>query len=77
MLLLDNALGHFGKVFEHNGVQVCFFPPNHTSWKQPMDQGIISALKKRCKYLYLKESLNFPDMDEDEAKQLHESGRML
>ena len=70
----DNALGHFGKVFEHNGVQVCFFPPNCTSWKQPNDQGIIAALKKRYKYLNLKEVLNFTDLDEDDARQLHEFG---
>ncbi len=45
LLLLDNALGHF-EAFERNNVRIVFFPPNCTSWKQPCDMGIITALKK-------------------------------
>jgi len=56
---------------------VLFFPPNCKSQKQPQDQGIIAALKKRYKYLYLKEVLNLADMNEDEERQLCKSGRRL
>ena len=45
LLLLDNAPGHV-LPFEWDGIRVAFFPPNVTSWKQPMDMGIIAALKK-------------------------------
>ena len=41
------------------------FPPNCTSWKQPCDMGIIAALKKRYKYLYLKNILDFYKLDEN------------
>ena len=64
LLLLDNATGH-GKEFTRNNVTVKFFPPNVTSWKQPMDMGIIAALKKRYKYILLKEIMNFYDLPEE------------
>jgi hypothetical protein len=64
LLLLDNALGHF-EVFEHDNVTIVFFPPNCTSWKQPCDMGIIAALKKRFKYLYFKDVLDFSELDEE------------
>ena len=63
LLLLDNAPGHL-KEFQKNNVRVKFFPPNCTSWKQPCDLGIIAALKKRYKFLYLKEVLNFYQLSE-------------
>ena len=37
-------------------------PPNVTSWKQPMDMGIIAAFKKRYKHILLKEILTFHDL---------------
>ena len=40
------------------------FPPNCTSWKQSWDMGFIAALKKRYKYLYLKDVLDFYELDE-------------
>jgi hypothetical protein len=61
---LDNALGHF-EAFECDNVRIIFFPPNCTSWKQPCDMGIIAALKKRFKYLYLKDVLDFYELDEE------------
>jgi hypothetical protein len=64
LLLLDNALGHF-EAFERDNVRIVFFPPNCTSWKQPCDMGIITALKKRFKYLYLKDVLDFYELDEE------------
>lgn len=63
LLLLDNAPGHF-EAFEYDNIKVVFFPPNCTSWKQPCDQGIIAALKKRAKYLYLADVLAFHSLDE-------------
>ena len=64
LLLMDNAPGHFA-AFEKNNIKVVFFPPNCSSWKQPCDMGIIAALKKRYKYLYLKDVLNFYELDEN------------
>jgi hypothetical protein len=64
LLLLDNAPGHF-EAFERDNVRTVFFPPNCTSWKQPCDMGIIAALKKRFKYLYLKDVLDFYELDEE------------
>ena len=57
-LLMNNAPGHFA-AFERGNVKVEFFPPNCTSWKQPCDMGIILALKKRHKYLFLVDVLDF------------------
>ncbi|OLY82840.1 Jerky-like protein [Smittium mucronatum] len=45
LLLLDNVPGN-ASAFEDNGIRVIFFPPNVTSWKQPMVMGIIGAFKK-------------------------------
>jgi hypothetical protein len=61
---LDNAPGHF-EAFERDNVRIFFFPPNCISWKQPCDMGIIAALKKRFKYLYLKDVLDFYELDEE------------
>ena len=60
LLILDNAPGH-ASAFERNGIRVAFFPPNVTSWKQPMDMGIIAALKKRYRYLLLKDIIAYHD----------------
>ncbi len=64
LLLLDNAPGHF-EAFERDNVKFVFFPPNCTSWKQPCDMGIIIALKKRFKYLYFKDVIDFYELDEE------------
>jgi len=68
LLLLDNALGHF-EAFERDNVTIVFFSPNCTSWKQPCDMGIIAALNKRFKYLYLKDVLDFYELDEEAKLQ--------
>ncbi|XP_065654544.1 tigger transposable element-derived protein 4-like [Hydra vulgaris] len=72
LLLLDNAPGHF-EAFEQNLVKVVFFPPNCTSWKQPCDMGIIAALKKRYKYLYLSDILSYYSLDVNTKECLKES----
>jgi hypothetical protein len=76
LLLLDNAPGHF-EAFEHDNVRIVFFPPNCTSWKQPCDMGIIVALKKRFKYLYLKDVLDFYELDEEAKLRKKMQGRRL
>ena len=76
LLLMDNAPGHFAG-FERGNVKVEFFPPNCTSWKQPCDMGIIAALKKRYKYLYLKDVLDFCDLDESVRIHKTEQGKRL
>ena len=52
LLLMDNAPGHF-EAFERGNIKIRFLPPNCTSWKQPMDLGVIAALKKRYKNIYV------------------------
>ena len=68
LLIMDNAPGHF-EAFEEDNIRVVFFPPNVMSWKQPWYQGIIAALKKRAKYLYLKDVMEY--YDEDKAQKEH------
>ena len=73
---MDNAPDHFA-AFERGKDKVEFFPPNCTSWKQPCDMGIIAALKKRYKYLCLKDVLDFCDFDESVQIHKTEQGKKL
>ncbi len=73
---MDNAPGHF-QSFERDNIRVVFFPPNCTSWKQPCDMGIIAALKKRYKYLYLKDVLDFYQLDDDVKARKRDQGWRL
>ena len=55
-----------------------FFPPNCTSWKQPCGMRIIVALKKRYKYLYFKDILDFYELDENlKARKKEQAKRLL
>jgi hypothetical protein len=76
LLLMDNASGHFD-AFEHDNICVLFFPPNCTSSKQPCDMGIIVAFKKRYKYSYLKDILDFYELDEQLKQRKRELGKRL
>ncbi len=67
-MLLDNAPGHF-EAFERDNVKIVFFPPNCTSWKHPCDMGIITTLKKRFIYLYIKDVVDFYELDEEAKLQ--------
>ena len=53
LLLLDNCSAHHdgGNVLESDDgkIKVSFLPPNVTSLGQPMDQGVLHAVKKRYK----------------------------
>ena len=64
LLLMDNAPGHFSE-FVHGNIKVMFFPPNCTAWKRSCDLGIIAALKKRYKFLYMKDVLEFHELNDD------------
>ena len=61
LLLLDNAPTHPSEEelneIDPNG-RVMYLPPNVTSLVQPMDQGVISALKRRYKTGFLYEMLS-------------------
>ena len=71
-----NALGHF-EAFERDLVRVVFFSPNCTSWKQLCNMGIIAALKKRYKFLHLRDVLEFYDLDEStKARKTECIGRL-
>ena len=70
VLLLDNAPAHpeaYKLVSECGKIKVMYLPPNTTSLIQPMDQGIISALKRRYTRKYLNEVLV---VIEDESDKL-------
>jgi hypothetical protein len=69
LLVLDNAPGHFD-AFERDGIRVTFLPPNCTSWRQPMDLGVIAALKKRYKYLLLRDVIKFVEKTALERRDL-------
>jgi hypothetical protein len=65
------------EAFKRDNVKIVFFPPNCTSWKQPCNMGIIATLKKRLKYLYLKDVLNFYELDEEVNLRKKMQGRRL
>ncbi len=73
---MDNGPRHFD-AFERDNIRIVFFPPNCTNWKQPCDMGIIVALKKRYKYLYLKDILDFYELDKQLKQQKRELGKRL
>lgn len=51
LLLLDNCSAHHdgGDTLEQGEIKVVYLPPNITSLGQPMDQGVLNAIKKRYK----------------------------
>ncbi|XP_035229300.1 jerky protein homolog [Stegodyphus dumicola] len=60
VLIVDNCSAHTSlKVLVKDNVSVLFFPPNCTSIIQPMDMGIVHALKCKYKTAFLKSMLNF------------------
>lgn len=54
MLIFDNAPAHMGLSFPDD-IVVLYLPPNLTCVYQPMDQGVISALKRVYKTKLLDE----------------------
>lgn len=74
LLLLDNCSAHHdgGDSLEHGDIKVMYLPPNITSLGQPMDQGVLNAIKKRYKKkLMLHLLLNDEDLAlEEKLKQI-------
>ena len=60
LLLMDNAPS--SSKGECSGV---FFTPNVTSWRHPCDLGVVAAVKKRYKFLLLKDVLSLHQMDNE------------
>ena len=46
-LLMDNFAAHDKDVLAHDRVDIYCLPPNSTAIHQPMDAGVIAALKAR------------------------------
>lgn len=57
LLLLDNAPSHVVVNLELKNITVQFLPPNTTSVIQPMDAGIIAAMKKRYRQFHINNAL--------------------
>ena len=76
LLLLDNAPGHT-KEFIRANITVKFFPPNVTAWKQPMDMGIIAALKKRYKFLILADIIAFNDLPAGAKQSMQQAAQIM
>ncbi|KAH9104003.1 hypothetical protein LEN26_015144 [Aphanomyces euteiches] len=68
-LILDNAPGHCQSI-DHPSVEIAFMPPNITARYQPMDQGVIAALKKRYKFKLYEELLRIHDKTNIERESL-------
>ena len=76
LLLLDNAPGHT-KEFTRANITVKFFPPNVTAWKQPIDMGIIAALKKRYKFLILADIIAFNDLPAGAKQSMQQAAQIM
>ena len=53
-LIMDGCSGHDGSIVDETGqITIFFLPPNTTSMFQPLDQGIIAAVKSEYRYRLL------------------------
>lgn len=57
VLVLDNAPTHYINT-EIDGLKILFLPPNVTSLVQPMDQGVIAALKRKYRRRFMGQLLD-------------------
>ena len=62
-LLVDNAPGHIAD--DYDNIKLVFLPPNTTSKLQPLDQGIISWVKREYRRLITVEYMDGCDGKED------------
>ena len=70
VIILDNAPAHPSEeklVRRVGAIKVFYLPPNTTSFIQPMDQGVISAIKRHYIRRYLNEVLGVIEDDETET----------
>lgn len=64
LLLMYNASWHLD-VFKRDNINVVFFIPNCTCWKQSCDMGIIIVFQKKYKYLCLKYIIDIYKSDKE------------
>ena len=57
LMLMDNTGSHMDITDPHAQVSVEFYPPNCTRLHQPMDMGIIAAVKVRYRHIFLRQSM--------------------
>ena len=57
MLILDNYSAHRIFTAKPNNITIQFLPPNVTSTSQPLDQGIISSIKRNYRVDVLKQMI--------------------
>lgn len=74
LLLINNAPRHF-EAFDQDYERIVFFSPNCTSSKQPCDMGIRTTLNKRYKYLYVKDVIDFNQIDDEKKARYREQGQ--
>ena len=70
LLILDNCSVHHKIAVEN--VTIIFLPPNLTSTSQPLDQGIISAVKKQYKINVLKKVTDNMDQFIQNSKKIRQ-----
>ncbi len=75
LLIIDNSPSHDHP--QMKGVRVEYLPANVTSWKQPMDMGIIAAIKERYKYALLNKNIDFFELGENEKRHLVEIAKKM
>lgn len=64
LLLMDNSSAHPEELKTRDGSVTCMFlPPNTTSLIQPMDQGVLQAMKNRYKRKLLQKVICGQDLD--------------
>ena len=68
LLLIDNCSAHPDELSSRDGSVTCLFlPPNTTSLIQPMDQGILQAMKNRYKRKLLQKVICSQDIDQTQS----------
>ena len=68
LLLIDNCSAHPDELSSHDGSVTCLFlPPNMTSLIQPMDQGVLQAMKNLCKRKLLQKVICSQDIDQTQS----------
>ena len=83
LLLIDNCSAHPDELSSRDGSVTCMFlPPNTTSLIQPMDQGVLQAMKNLYKRKLLQKVICAQDLDhtqriKDIFKASHNEGCTL
>ena len=67
LLIVDNCSSHLKLSYEN--ITVHFLPPNVTSTSQPLDQGIVSIVKRRHRTLVLESIVSNIELFQEMAKR--------